>query len=80
MKDRPLRQAAAFGIWLMAATALVDFGLFRLPVHGWGLAATQVAGYVLLIAPIAVCLLARSAPSPCRYGRRPPERRWSLPL
>jgi Type II CAAX prenyl endopeptidase Rce1-like len=52
--DRPLRQALAYYAWLAATAAILDFGVYRLPVHGWGVVGEQVGGYALMIAPLAI--------------------------
>jgi hypothetical protein len=51
---RPLRQAAAYYAWLTATTAILDFGVYRLPVHGWGVVGEQIGGYALMVAPLAI--------------------------
>lgn len=51
---RPLQQAAAFAGWLVAIAALADFGLYRLPLRGWEVAAAQIGAYAVAVAPIAV--------------------------
>jgi membrane protease YdiL (CAAX protease family) len=54
VKSRPLWQAVAFGAWLVATAAVVDFGVNRLPLRGWEIAETQTAAYALIVAPVAV--------------------------
>lgn len=44
----------AFYVWLMATAAVIDFVVFRLPLHGWAIAGAQVGGYVLMLVPLAL--------------------------
>lgn len=47
-------QAAAFFSWLVATAAVIDFVVFRLPLHGWAIAGAQMGGYMLMLAPLAL--------------------------
>jgi hypothetical protein len=54
VKGRPLRQATAFGAWLVVVSLIFDLGVYRLPLHGWVAAGAQVGAYALSLAPIAI--------------------------
>jgi membrane protease YdiL (CAAX protease family) len=54
VRGHPLRQAAAFYLWLAGVVATMDFGVFRLPAGPWLIVGFQVAGYAAIVLPIVI--------------------------
>jgi membrane protease YdiL (CAAX protease family) len=50
----PLITALLFWLWLVVVACAWDFGVFHLPVAGWGMVGLQVLGYGVDVAPIIV--------------------------